>query len=771
MKKHNIIRYVASGVVLMVAAAMLALPGSGGVSGTSDDDSTVVAAEEPTVVAETEHVWLPGELRDTAAHKREALALQRRNWNSQIKVLARSYGDSIVLRWAPEDYVTWRYLCSKGVNIMRMTDDDEEPDTLVKALKPASFDDFRAAYTDTDSLAMLAMGSLYNKIVPDEQLTHSEAGSPGSLYELQEEQQTLLAVSILASELRRDLADRLAMRLKDSNVKKGRKYVYCIEAAEADSTGRIVVDPCFISLTNERFTPQPLDIDIRDTAQAPMGIRLSWQRRNYSSYEVERRPKGGSTWTRITQRPFMILTPEQDITGECMYDDNPGKPGWYEYRIMAHDPFGDLTLPSSVHEAYLPDLVPPRSPIINRIIIDRPNEKDPSAEIWADIYVKKDTMEADFIGMLPMYYNERLTEGQWKPLVERDRMMKPTDTHIRVDVTNISSGQIVVAALDTAGNVSYSMPQLLRVSDMRPPKAPTGLRAETSVEDGTITLTWNALEDDDINYYEVVYANDSTHTFMTKSKPGLRDTCFVDTVAMDVNQKYIYYKVRAVDFATNIGEYSEMLQVVRPSVVPPSVAHLDSTHVDGNGIFMRWITGTDQQLAYHNVYRKLEGAKRWTLLRRCDADSVKACHNHIDLLDVPEVNSKKEYVYAVESFNVSGISSGLSLEYMVRFTGDPIFSVPIKLYGEYSERTRLTTIAWEADNLPKGKKWYFCIWRKGEGDERFQFLISADADERNFSDRLLRPGQTAQYFIQIQTEDGRESRPSNVVTVKAPEKK
>ena len=27
-----------------------------------------------------------------------------------INMLARSYGDSIVLRWAPEDYVTWNYL-------------------------------------------------------------------------------------------------------------------------------------------------------------------------------------------------------------------------------------------------------------------------------------------------------------------------------------------------------------------------------------------------------------------------------------------------------------------------------------------------------------------------------------------------------------------------------------------------------------------------------------------------------------------------------------
>ena len=55
----------------------------------------------------------------------------------------------------------------------------------------------------------------------------------------------------------------------------------------------------------------------------------------------------------------------------------------------------------------------------------------------------------------------------------------------------------------------------LRVSDMRPPKAPTGLRAVTDAVEGTITLVWDALKDDDISYYEIVFANDSTHRFMT----------------------------------------------------------------------------------------------------------------------------------------------------------------------------------------------------------------------------------------------------------------
>ena len=50
----------------------------------------------------------------------------------------------------------------------------------------------------------------------------------------------------------------------------------------------------------------------------------------------------------------------------------------------------------------------------------------------------------------------------------------------------------------------------------------------------------------------------------------------------------------------------------------------------------------------------------------------------------------------------------------------------------------------------------------------FKFLMSAESTDRSFSDYLLRPGQSAEYYIQIQFEDGRSTKPSNTVKVTAP---
>ena len=778
MKKRNIlIGIIAVGLLIPSVAGWSASSNTDGVeSGQSlDSDDTI-----------TVHRYMPGEIRDTVQIRAQYESrMYRQSLNAKINVLSRSYGDSIVLRWAPDDYVSWTYLNRYGVNIVRTDMKTLMTDTLAMALKPAALEEFRSRYSETDSLAGMAMGTLYGNIESvkkDYEAESEENVEMGSLYDLYQDQQMTFGVAVFVSELRPDLADMMAMRFVDKSVGKKDEYRYSIVPAVPDTTGHIPINAGSTGrITNERYSAEPFNVAIGDSITPPNGIRIWWERRDYSSYEIERRgpvTTGSEKWERLTERPYIIMMSEQEDR-DCFYGDNVELPGTYEYRILAHDPFGDLTEPSPVLSVTINDMVPPRGPQITYIEIDRPNEDDPSAEIWANIHVLKDTIEDDFIGMIPMYYNARITGDEWRPLIDADKMMLPGDTVCRVDVTNIPTGQISVAAVDTAHNVGYSIPQLLRVSDMRPPKAPQGLTASTEIimpEEGDtiteplglITLTWNAIDDDDVEYYDVVFANDTTHTFLVLQNGMIHDTTYVDTVALDVNQKYIYYKVRAVDYSSNIGGFSDLLQVIRPSLVPPTTAHLDSSYVDGKGIYMCWVAGDDEQIAYHNIYRRLMDSDEWTLIRHCDADSVKAEGDVIRILDVPKVNREEMYVYAVESFNYSGISSGLSLQYCVRFEGEAVFSLPLRLFAAYDEKNNETKLAWEVDNAPEGNDWYFCIWRQGADDDVPKFLMSADAGERGFTDYLLGEGEEARYVIFIQMEDGRESEPSNVVTVKAP---
>ena len=64
--------------------------------------------------------------------------------DTKIHLLSRTYGDSIVLRWAPEDYATWRYVNRVGMDVLRYSEEHPfEADTLASRLRPLTLEQFR----------------------------------------------------------------------------------------------------------------------------------------------------------------------------------------------------------------------------------------------------------------------------------------------------------------------------------------------------------------------------------------------------------------------------------------------------------------------------------------------------------------------------------------------------------------------------------------------------------------------------------------------------
>ena len=120
-----------------------------------------------------------------------------------IKMMARSYGDSIALRWGVDDYSTWRQLNHYGYNIFRMSlqNDNLIVDTLALGLKPLTLNQMRKKYTDErDTVAYLAMQLMYGpgRLTLDQTL--SAPGTIGSLVEVHDEQQSIVGYAMLVAE-------------------------------------------------------------------------------------------------------------------------------------------------------------------------------------------------------------------------------------------------------------------------------------------------------------------------------------------------------------------------------------------------------------------------------------------------------------------------------------------------------------------------------------------------------------------------------------------
>ena len=732
------------------------------------------------LIAQEEQEVIPADLPEGTVFTDDSLAVEDSTQmqvgivDTKIHLLSRTYGDSIVLRWAPEDYATWRYVNRVGMDVLRYSEDRPfDADTLAHRLRPFTLEQFRRRYPTTDSLAMMAAGLLYDENRTRPTATKNPPGTLGSLYEIYQEQQMRYAFALLTTEWRRDLAEALAMRLVDKTAKRGKTYEYIVRPSEIDTTGQMIIRTGHIpELKNERYKPEAFTTTLTDSTIAENSVQLTWNRKKYSTFEIERRWVGakGKTssteeWQRVNDKPYIDMSPNEQGLPDTLYTmtDQVPQVGLYDYRLLAHDAFGDLTEPTKPFRVWVRDITPPSPPAITLITIDRRDSTDLSKGVFATFHLRKDTMEADYTGWHLVYYHEKDTEKQWRRLSPQQT---PADSLLTLDVTGISTGMVAVAASDTANNTSYSIATMLRLEDLKAPGVPRNLRAQGNPLQGTITLDWDAPDDLDIDYYEVAYANDSTHRWVLATEQKLQDTRFVDTIDVTANQKYIYYKVRAIDYSTNEGFYSPVLQVIRPTLIPPVVAHIDSSWVDADGIHMRWITSAEHFVSHHLVWRRLHTDKEWTLLAVCNADSLADYDYELMLHDKPEYSREARYDYAIETISYSGVSSEKSLAYSVRWEGDAVFALPLKLYGEYLEDKQETRLVWEMPQQPPYKgRWYFCIFRQGPDDKAPTFLISAAKDDRIFSDRLLDPGQQASYFIRVKYADGRQSEDSNTVTV------
>ena len=694
---------------------------------------------------------------------------------SKIRLLARAYGDSIVLRWAPEDYASWTQLNAVGYDILRHSPDDYTTlTTVAHALKPMTEQQFQQRYGTKDSLALVAAAALHGKGQMGANDTQEMPGTLGALVEHSEEQNMLFGYAALVAEWRPDLAEALALRFTDRTAKKGAIYRYIVRPSVWDQDSIIIFEPGIVdSIKNVRFKPEPFTAFVSHEIVDVNTLALSWVEPRFSSYEIERRSKGSKNWTRLNDRPLVPFRNEA-IAGSAgdtinVVNDIVPQPGVYEYRLQGYDAFGDLSAPSEVKVVEMPDIEAPLAPVIKGIYIQRPNSQDLMADVKALIHFGKDRLEKDFTGYRIFYRSQKVQNGQWQELTRQQ--LSPRDTLFQADVVGLPTGDITIAAYDTAMNVNYSLVQEIRLSDLKAPNAPRNLRAETDAKKGTITITWSPSADLDVEHYDLAFANDTTHAFLIKAQLGPKDTVFVDSVALDANQKYIYYKVRATDYSTNIGDYSPWLQVERPHNLPPVPAHLDTAWVTREQIHVEWIVATDADMAYHNVLRRRTDQKTWTLLSRQDADSVALQGYRIRIDDQPEPSRQHRYEYVVESWNTSKLSSDPTPAYSALISESWVLQATLKLAGDYFVKDDRTRLAWSIEGkLPTNTNCYLCVFRKGAGDNDFQYMLSLPITDVEYSDQLLESGEEAEYYMIIQTEDGRSSKPSNTVKVKRGER-
>jgi hypothetical protein len=87
--------------------------------------------------------------------------------------------------------------------------------------------------------------------------------------------------------------------------------------------------------------------------------------------------------------------------------------------------------------------------------------------------------------------------------------------------------------------------------------------------------------------YRVLWANDSTHEFSSRTNEIWMDTTFVDTVSLNTLTRNVYYRIVAVDTRYHHSAPSDILELVRPDVVPPVAPIFTDVYVTETSVALR----------------------------------------------------------------------------------------------------------------------------------------------------------------------------------------
>jgi len=524
---------------------------------------------------------------------------------ARIVAMAHSDGDSVVLRWGVTNHASWRAANTAGYRIERFrmaSDGTRVPGSTsvltAQPLRPLTVNQWKAQYAPSDTLAGVAVEALYGTPI----VTSS---SPlGSIVELETQQRTLHGMAHLVADMAPHIANGLALRFVDRNVRRGEEWFYEI-STDVDTTHLLM--PQFVLRIVVGKSERIPNINAIDVVELEQSIRLEWDpyegQTRWSGFYVEHSLDKGSTWQRVNRMPYVfVLDPAiaRTTTRPRATYTIDSVPNYQErqYRIRGLTLFGMLSEGGTVVTAAGRDRTPPSA-----VSINRPTPVGDSAMrvTWSTVATEAD-LAGFYVGRSPG------DEGPFESVSE----LLPPNTLEFTDVQPRRGGTYyyIVTAVDTAGNYANSIPFAGVFPDSIPPAVPKGLAATVDTN-GIVMITWNPSPEEDLYGYRLFTANAADHEFTPFGPPFISDTFFVDTVTLRSLTEVVYYRLVAVDRNYNGSDVAEIM-VEKPDVLPPAAPGLMGVEVSERNVVITYQPSPSADVVEHRLLRRNMGSAEWS---------------------------------------------------------------------------------------------------------------------------------------------------------------
>jgi hypothetical protein len=681
----------------------------------------------------TQHAGIPHKINNTADSLHQP---------KNLKVIARSYGDSVVLRWGPLKATLWYFANKSGYLIIRYNVENNKIIIGTRKMltsspvKPWTLEEWKKGSDHNDSLAAVCAQLLYGK-----SSVMSPSGKKNQGINLSEamnenyELKTQHGIALFLADLSPRLANGLGLRYTDKNIEKGKTYAYAVFALTDPKIVKSDTSGIFINTAEVIAVPEMPDVSVEELDRK---VKFTWNRvlsdMYFTSYYYERSDDGGKNFYRRNRHPYIQPATEQKVSLTSTIELNDSLPQNYKlyfYRIIGITPFGDLGKPTANLPVIGRDKTPPSAPDH----VSARNTKGKNVRItWS-----KKNKEPDFTGFLIGRSDK--ASGPFIPL---NLQPVPVFIHEFIDTSAYAHGTnyYIVSAIDTAGNAAASVPAYVIMTDTIPPDKPVGLTGNIDTS-GIVHLKWKLGREQDLMGYLVYSANDLKHTFVPVSKQFVTDSTFSDSITLKTLTKTIYYKVVAFDKNRNPSKYSDPLELEKPLKVAAVTPVFTKFFVTDTSVTLYWLTGNSNDVTYQMLFRR-ERRKDWEPYAKLGiSDQVFIDH---------EVKEKTWYEYCLETIGHAGISSPKSFPVNVRVydSGKRPEIQNFKIIKGKDGKSLV--LSWNYQG--EGRYW-FVIYKSVNGND-FITCKNLPSDQHTYSDiNLIKANY--QYSIKAFYKDGGES--------------
>ncbi|MFN3403211.1 MAG: fibronectin type III domain-containing protein [Cytophagaceae bacterium] len=664
---------------------------------------------------------------------------------NSVEVVAKSFKDSIVLRWAPTTPMAWRTGLREGYVVERyLLLKDGKPDKKVKPermvltgepIKPLALQQWEKLGKQ-DNNALVAAQAIYGKSFA----VSNSKDELMNMVSISKEAEMRFSFALFAADQSLMVAQASGLLYTDKLVKSGEKYLYRIYIN--NSSMKIDTGSVFIGTDDMIKLPKPLELQAEFSDRTVM---LSWNKAYYdhlfSGYIVERSEDGGISYKNTKLLPFVNTTVKENISPGRMYiiDSLPENNKLYHYRIRG----------KTIFQEFGPASEPVQGSGIPKSIGLSPNiskteyQKDGTIKInWK--YPKELEKEIKEFEIL----RANKADGEYLGLGKTNAAQR-----IFIDEKPGRANYYIIKARESNGSYSSSFPALGQIIDSIPPGIPQGLSGKAEMS-GLVRLQWKKGKEDDLHGYRIYRANGPDEEFSQITIYPVTDTMYTDTINIHTLTKNVYYKVMALDMNYNFSGLTKALVIKRPDVVPPVSPRIDNYLSSDSCIMISWIPSSSNDVVKHKILRRHEGKNEWKAIAEFNKMDVKSyCDSEVEI--------KKAYQYCVIAVDDSGLESEKKQIINVQLI-DYGFRPDIKSVNIVADRSgKEVVIQWlYNDNQPEK----FLIYRAEKGNP-VRLYKSVAGVERVFKDKNVKMNTDYVYQLKAVYSDGGASRLTKEVVV------